>query len=104
MRLLPQLYDLPDDGWLSRAGGHGGAMGEERVVDVCVSVIYDAGLILARTPEASSGGKTLAKCQAKAAHHTACTSPAPQRSSRILEKDPSMRTAAHASAIEELCS
>ena len=48
---LPQLYDLPDDGWLSRAGGHGGAMGEERVVDVCVSVIYvDAGLILAGTP------------------------------------------------------
>ena len=50
-RLLPQLYDLADDGWLSRAGGHGGAMGEERVVDVCVSVIYvDAGLILAGTP------------------------------------------------------
>ena len=38
---LPQLYDLPDDGWLSRAGGHGGAMGEERLVDVvplgCIS-------------------------------------------------------------------
>ena len=53
--------------------------------------------------EASGCNKTLAKCQEEA-HHTACTSPAPQRSSRILEKDPSMRTAAHASAIEELCS
>ena len=37
---LPQLYDLANDGRLSRAGGHGGAVGEERVVDVCVSVIY----------------------------------------------------------------
>ena len=51
----------------------------------------------------ASGCKTLAKFQEEA-HHTACTSPTPQRSSRILEKDPSMRTAAHASAIEELCS
>ena len=42
---------LANDGRLSRAGGHGGAVGEERVVDVCVSVIYvlDAGLILAGT-------------------------------------------------------
>ena len=31
---------LANDGRLSRAGGHGGAVGEERVVDVCVSVIY----------------------------------------------------------------
>ena len=42
-RLLPQLHDLPDDGWLSRAGGHGGAVGEERVVDVvplgCISYL-----------------------------------------------------------------
>ena len=31
---LPQLHDLAYDGRLSRAGGHGGAVGEERFVDV----------------------------------------------------------------------
>ena len=36
----PKRRAVDYDGRLSRAGGHGGAMGEERVVDVCVSVIY----------------------------------------------------------------
>ena len=36
----PKRRAVDYDGRLSRAGGHGGAVGEERVVDVCVSVIY----------------------------------------------------------------
>ena len=63
----PKRRAVDYDGRLSRAGGHGGAVGEERVVDVCVSVIYvsDAGLILAgrarKKLSGTSGNKTLAK-------------------------------------------
>ena len=60
------VYDLANDGRLSRAGGHGGAVGEERVVDVCVSVIYvDAGLILAGTPGGILGLRSWWRCQIK---------------------------------------
>jgi hypothetical protein len=66
VRLLPQLYDLPDDGWLSRAGGHGGAMGEERVVDVvplgrlsfisCQTYLAGRGILGLLSWEAPCGG------------------------------------------------